>query len=203
MNRALLLLAAIATAAAAAGCNGASSARESEGVEASSATVSSARAPSATTPAERAAAPTSTQPLTEFATTNRGAALRPNASGIIDATFDDVKFPMEKTDTFAESMFTDRVKSLFGQRIRIRGYMFPTNRKRGLKQFVLVRDNMECCFGPGAALFDCVLVSMNEGATAEYTIRPIAVEGEFRFEALPGPDGRPMAIYQMKGETVE
>jgi hypothetical protein len=100
-------------------------------------------------------------------------------------------------------MLTDRVKRLFGERIRIRGYIYPTPRKRGLKQFVLVRDNLECCFGPGAALFDCILVTMAGDATAEYTIRPVAVEGEFRFEILPGPDGRPLAIYQMAGEAVK
>ena len=66
--------------------------------------------------------------------------------------------------------------------IRIRGYILPSFQQSGLTQFVLVRDNMECCFGPGAALFDCIVVQMAEGKTAEYTIRPVAVEGEFRFE---------------------
>jgi hypothetical protein len=110
---------------------------------------------------------------------------------------------MEKTEAFAEAMLTDRVKSLFGQRIRLRGYMYPTPRKRGLKQFVLVRDNLECCFGPGAALFDCVLVNMQEGATATYETYPVAVEGEFRFEPLPGPNGRPLALFRMVAEAVK
>ena len=126
-----------------------------------------------------------------------------DAAGIMEATFDDLKFPMEKTAKFERSMLTPKVQSLFGQRIRIRGYMFPTPLKRGIKQFVLVRDNMECCFGPGAALFDCVLVSMQGDATAEYSIRPVAVEGEFRFEPLAGPDGRPLAIYQMACDAVK
>jgi hypothetical protein len=126
-----------------------------------------------------------------------------DASGIMESTFDDLKFPMEKTAKFERSMLTPKVQSLFGKRIRIRGYMFPTPQKRGIKQFVLVRDNMECCFGPGAALYDCVLVTMEPGETTEYSIRPIAVEGEFRLEELMGPDGRPLAIYQMKGEAVK
>ena len=126
-----------------------------------------------------------------------------DAAGIMESTFDDLKFPMEKTAMFERSMLTPKVQSLFGNRIRLRGYMFPTPQKRGIKQFVLVRDNMECCFGPGAALYDCVLVTMEPGATTEYSIRPIAVEGEFRVEELMGPDGRPLAIYQMKGEAVK
>jgi hypothetical protein len=120
----------------------------------------------------------------------------------MESTFDDLKFPMEKSANFERSMLTTKVQSLFRKRIRIRGYMFPTPQKRGIKQFVLVRDNMECCFGPGAALYDCVLVTMEPGKTTEYSIRPIAVEGEFRLEELVGPDGRALAIYQMKGEAV-
>jgi hypothetical protein len=173
---AMILLA----AAAAAGCGDATSARE--------------------TP-DSAPLRTSTAP-----TAPRGAAaasLPRDASGIVEASFDDLRFPMEKSETFAEAMLTDRVKSMFGERIRIRGYMYPTNRKRGLKQFVLVRDNLECCFGPGAALFDCVLVSMREGVTAEYVLRPIAVEGQFRFEPLVGPDGQTLAVFQLQGEAVK
>jgi hypothetical protein len=184
MNAKLLLVVA-ALPAAAAGCDGASTAGEAEVRPTPPASASSehgAEKPVAATPSS---------------------AVPRNAKGIRETSFDDLKFPMEKTEAFAETMLTDDVKSLFGQRIRIRGYMYPTPLKRGLKQFVLVRDNLECCFGPGAALFDCVLVSMQEGATATYTIYPIAVDGEFRFQPLPGPDGRPLAIFQMVGEAVK
>jgi len=171
--------------AAAAGCNGASTASEAD-----------------TRTITQPAASSETVATTPKAVAQTGAAVR-GANGIRETSFDDLKFPMEKTDAFAEAMLTNDVKSLFGERIRIRGYMYPTPRKRGLKQFVLVRDNLECCFGPGAALFDCVLVSMQEGVTATYETYPIAVEGEFRFEPLPGPDGRPLAIFQMVGEAVK
>lgn len=129
-------------------------------------------------------------------------AKKPGADGVLETTFDDVKFEMVKTEPFREAMLTEKVKGLFDERIRIRGYMYPTLRKNGLKQFVLVRDNMECCFGPGAAIYDCILITMDEGSTAAYSIRPIAVEGEFRFDPLVGPDGNPLAIYQMKSAKV-
>jgi hypothetical protein len=179
-----LLLILVALPAVAAGCNGASTAGETD---------SRATAP----PAAGSESPAGTSAEASVNATPR------EAGGIVETSFDDLKFPMAKTETFADSMLTDRVKSLFGKRIRIRGYMYPTPRKRGLKQFVLVRDNLECCFGPGAALFDCVLVSMQDGATAVYETYPIAVEGEFRFEPLPGPDGRPLAIFQLAGETAK
>jgi len=119
-----------------------------------------------------------------------------------ETTFDDLKFAMEIGAPFSRSLLTPQVESLFGQRIRLRGYLLPTLRKRGLQQFVLVRDNMECCFGPGAALYDCVLVTMAEGQTAEFTIRPVAVEGVFDFEEH-APLGTTLAIYKMTADSVE
>ena len=156
-------------------------------------------------PAQSSPPATPPQPATPGVTRVVGipeGAPKVDARGITEATFDDVKFEMVKTDKFERSMLTPKVQSLFDKRIRIRGYMYPTMRRKGLTQFVLVRDNMECCFGPGAALYDCILISMEPGKTAEYSIRPIAVEGTFRLDEYPGPDGRPLAIYQMQGEAV-
>jgi hypothetical protein len=126
----------------------------------------------------------------------------PSQNQTVDSTFDDLKFDMEKMGDFDRSLLTARIEQLFGQKIRIRGYIYPTLRKRGLKQFVLVRDNLECCFGPGAALYDCILVQMQAGKTAEYTIRPVAVEGILRFEPFMDPEGKHLAIFRLDGEQV-
>jgi len=120
----------------------------------------------------------------------------------VDTTFDDLKFDLEKAGHFDRSMLTPQIEQLFGKKIRIRGYIFPTLRKRGLKQFVLVRDNLECCFGPGAALYDCILVTMQPGQTAAYTIRPVAVEGVLRFKEILGPGNKHLAIFSLEGEQV-
>ena len=120
----------------------------------------------------------------------------------IEATFDDLKFEMEKTERFVQQMLTERVIELLDRSIRIRGYIYPTHKKRGLQQFVLVRDNLECCFGPGAALFDCILVRMEPGLTAEFSIRPVTVEGTLRLQEVLGPDSRQLVIYQLEGRSV-
>jgi len=110
---------------------------------------------------------------------------------------------MQKGEPFARDRLTQRVTDLERQRVRIRGYILPSFQQSGLTQFVLVRDNQECCFGPGAALHDCVVVRMQPGQTAEFSIRPVAVEGRFRVEELRGPDGRHLAIYALDGERVQ
>jgi hypothetical protein len=120
-----------------------------------------------------------------------------------DKTFDDLRFDIAVGTPFRREMLTESIEALDGQPIRIRGFILPTPQKRGIKQFVLVRDNQECCFGPGAALFDCILVEMIEGDTAEYTIRPVAVTGTFNIREFKGPDGQHLAIYHIAGESVK
>jgi len=110
---------------------------------------------------------------------------------------------MEVGEPFRREMLTEAVEALAGKPIRIRGYILPTAQKRGIKQFVLVRDNQECCFGPGAALFDCILVEMRPGKTAVFSVRPVAVSGTFNIREFTGPDGRHLAIYHLAGEAVE
>jgi hypothetical protein len=120
-----------------------------------------------------------------------------------DKTFDDLRFEMQLNEPFRRELLTDAITALDDQPIRIRGFILPTAQKRGLKQFVLVRDNQECCFGPGAALFDCILVEMQPGKTAEFSIRPVAVSGTFAIREFLGPDGRHLAIYHLAAESVE
>ncbi|MCA9246158.1 MAG: DUF3299 domain-containing protein [Planctomycetales bacterium] len=121
-----------------------------------------------------------------------------SSGGILDRGFDDIKFEMDKEEPFERSMLTEQIEDLVGETIRIRGYILPTAKAKGLRQFVLVRDNMECCFGPGAALYDCILVEMDPGETTEFSIRPIAVEGVFDIRELVGPDGKHLAIYHLQ-----
>jgi hypothetical protein len=67
---------------------------------------------------------------------------------------------------------------------------------------VLVRDNMECCFGPGAALYDCLIVEMAEGKGCNFSVRPIAVEGTFQIHEFKGPDDTHLAVFHLDGEQV-
>ncbi len=120
-----------------------------------------------------------------------------------EITFDDIKLDMQKGDPFTRSLLPARVTALEKQPVRIRGYILPSFQQSGLTQFVLVRDNQECCFGPGAALHDCVVVRMRPGRTANFSIRPVAVAGTFRIDELRGPDGKHLAIYALDGDAVE
>jgi hypothetical protein len=127
-----------------------------------------------------------------------------SAEGTKAVTFDDIKFEMKKDEKFKQRMLTEKINGLFDKSIRIRGYILPSFKQTGLTQFVLVRDNMECCFGPGAALYDCIVVQMVDGHTANFSVRPVTVEGKFSFQKLEDPiDGALRAIYHLDGVSVK
>jgi hypothetical protein len=131
---------------------------------------------------------------------------KPAASGRIrDITFDDIKFDMKKEEPFLRSMLTPKIEKLFGNRIRVRGYILPdTAFDDTITQFVLMRDNQECCFGPGAALYDAIIVEMVPNKTAKFTNFVVTVEGVLTLEEIRDPtrDNCHLAIYHMVADKV-
>jgi hypothetical protein len=115
----------------------------------------------------------------------------------IDLSFDNLKFDLAKGAEFKPELLTDEIKKLDGKQIRLRGYVRPGFKQSGIKNFVLVRDNQECCFGPGAALYDCVMVKMAEDQAIDFTVRPITIVGKFQIKEYIGKDKKTWAIYRM------
>jgi len=124
-----------------------------------------------------------------------------------EITFDDLKFDIEKDGEFKEEMITKELEELDKKTVKLRGFILPTSvfQQTGIKKFVLVRDNQECCFGPGAALYDCVIVEMQPGKTATFSTRVVSVKGKFEIDSksFRYPDGGHFAIYKMTAEEVK
>lgn len=139
-------------------------------------------------------------PAAEVVSSANAAEAKPAATA--DITFDDIKFDIQPDEPFERSMLTKKIENLSGKPVRIRGYILPSFQQTGLTQFVLVRDNLSCCFGPGAALYDCVVVEMKPGKSTDFNLYPVAVEGTFKVQEFNDPDGNTMAIYHLDGESV-
>ena len=123
-----------------------------------------------------------------------------------DLTFDDLKFDIEKGGDFERTMLTEEIEMLHKKDVRIRGFILPASvfRLTGFTEFVLVRDNMECCFGPGAALYDCIIVHMAKGKSADFSTRPVMVRGKFEIREFQYPDSdQHYAIYFMTATEVK
>ena len=123
-----------------------------------------------------------------------------------EITFDDLKFDIEKGEPFEKSMLTDTIRKLDGKTVQLRGYILPSTlfTETDIKEFVLVRDNQECCFGPGAALYDCVIVNLVDGVTTDFTTRPVTVKGKFKFKPFLYPDGKShFAVFNIEGTEIK
>ncbi|MGD9854621.1 MAG: hypothetical protein AB7U20_06680 [Planctomycetaceae bacterium] len=101
---------------------------------------------------------------------------------------------MEPVPEDAVSHFPGWLSGLDGQRVRIRGFMYPTFQESGLSGFVLARDNQICCFGRNPKIYDLVEVSMRDGVTTDYIQgRPFDVAGVFHIR----PDSDQGELYEL------
>ncbi|MEO1524283.1 MAG: DUF3299 domain-containing protein [Planctomycetota bacterium] len=134
------------------------------------------------------------------------------AKGIIN--FDDLIMDVEKDAAVTEEDVTSRIKDkIVGRNIKLKGYMLPSTifQNSNIKAFVLVRDNLECCFGPGAAIYDCVFINMVGDNTAKFKQTPVTVEGTFevdmetyKYPGGKGPRGAShLAIFKINATSVK
>lgn len=106
------------------------------------------------------------------------------------------------TDNAVELMPT-WLKELDGQRIRIRGFMYPTFEAEGIEMFALARDNQICCFGRDPKVYDLVQVDLREGRTTEYIppTRAFDVVGKFKIK-MATEDGKPYELYHLQDAEI-
>jgi hypothetical protein len=154
----------------------------------------------------RSVVPDKTEPKTEKQKADERKA-REAARKRGEMTFDDLKFDIEKGAEFKSEMITKNLKELDKKTFTLRGFILPTSvfQQSGIKQFVLVRDNQECCFGPGAAIYDCVVVEMAPGKSTNFATRVVTVKGKFEIdtESFQDPDGGHYAIFKMTADEVK
>lgn len=112
---------------------------------------------------------------------------------VLRIAFDDIDlekiFDIKETPKDLATHFPKWLKSLDGQRVRIRGYMVPTFQAEDLVGFTLARDTSACCFGPNPKVSYLIEVWMKNGKTSEYIhYRPFDVVGILHVgtEVTPG-----------------
>ena len=93
------------------------------------------------------------------------------------------------------------VQKLVGQKVMIKGYMYPTKQMRGIKSFVLCRDNGDCCFGGQPKTTDMILVKMTGDKTVDFHDNKVMVSVSGIFKAEPTIDETGLQpVYQLDAE---
>jgi hypothetical protein len=125
------------------------------------------------------------------------------AGGVRDINFDDLEFSIEKDQDFDERMLTEGIRDLDGKQVILRGFILASSifQQSGIKQFVLVRDNQECCFGPGAYIYHNAQIDISPPATTDFSIRPVIVEGKFSIRPWRS-GGKCYSVFHIQADRV-
>lgn len=94
------------------------------------------------------------------------------------------------------------VLKLDQQKIFLKGYMYPTRDQKDLANFILVKDNGQCCFGGQPDANDMILVEMQGNKRADFYGGLVSVAGEFKAQA-PSQPGELRPAYSLKGTHFE
>jgi hypothetical protein len=89
------------------------------------------------------------------------------------------------------------VTELDGQKIFIKGFMYPGSRMDGIQEFVLCRDQGDCCFGGNPKLTDRIKVTLKNGKSVSLVNRMVAVAGTFHVNPTAGRDGLDGVYYTL------
>ena len=129
------------------------------------------------------------------------------ASKALRVSYDDLDLlkviNMEPVTVDAVDRMPKWLKGLSGQRIKIRGFMYPTFETEGIERFVLARDNQICCFGRDPKIYDLVQIDMKAGKTTNYipATRSFDVVGRLKIEMVSEGD-KPYGLYFLEDAEV-
>jgi hypothetical protein len=127
-------------------------------------------------------------------------------NGAIRMTFDDIDLlkvlNAEPVPNDVADHLPKWLSDLNGQKIILKGWMFPPPVPAELPAFLFVRDNGICCFQREAKLYDKLGVKMKEGVTTDYIEgHPFDVIGTFVIKPVFRDDQFKL-LYQINDATV-
>jgi hypothetical protein len=93
------------------------------------------------------------------------------------------------------------VRALEGKPIYLKGFIYPTGRPYALTQFILCKDNAQCCFGGQPALQDMIGVLMTKNQTTDYNPALMGVAGKLKINPHYG-GGNLEPIYLLEADYV-
>jgi len=79
-------------------------------------------------------------------------------------------------------------QAVAGQQVLLKGYMYPGSRQRGITEFLLCRDQGDCCFGGQPKITDRVLVRLADPVGIAFTQGLVKIAGRFRVEPAGAPE---------------
>lgn len=115
---------------------------------------------------------------------------------------DDELQPENQPEKDAEAIPAN-VKALDGRKVRVEGFMMPLKmEKGGVRQFLLMRNQMMCCYGIAPQANEWIVVDVVGDPIAARMDEPIYVTGLFRVGVIR-EDGAFIGIYRLETAKTE
>jgi hypothetical protein len=118
-----------------------------------------------------------------------------------------ISFNAMKPDALQERsnvIVPPEIAALNGQKVFIKGYIRPDSIKvsRGIKQFLLVRDNNQCCFGDITTVkyYDQILVDMAGSRYVDYSDGIFRMGGILKVEPQYAAIGSRAPVFSLKAD---
>ena len=73
----------------------------------------------------------------------------------------------------------ESARQMDGRDVLLKGYIYPGKQQQGIVQFLLVRDQGDCCFGGNPKITDRVLVHMADARGIDFSPRLRKIAGRF------------------------
>lgn len=96
------------------------------------------------------------------------------------------------------------VAALDGQRIFLKGFMYPTRQTKGITEFVMAKDNGQCCFGGEPKPTDMIYIKLkNSKGGVDFIPSLVSVAGTFHAGVPNHTSEGLMPVYELDAVYIE
>ncbi len=116
-----------------------------------------------------------------------------------------ISFAMLKENPRRGLTYNEKARELDGKKVFVKGYVRPGDKKKNLKQFILVGDFGSCCFGGNPKISEVIAIDVKSDKTVNYGYRLRRVTGTFRFieqAAMTSESEVPLVHYLIEADDV-
>ncbi|MCA9104591.1 MAG: hypothetical protein R3B96_09740 [Pirellulaceae bacterium] len=89
-------------------------------------------------------------------------------------------YDLEPADPRSQAIISEKAIELAGEKVYLRGYVYPGAARTNLQRFILVRDSGTCCFGGQPKLTDMVVVNFVNQDRINYSWWPRTLGGTLK-----------------------
>ena len=117
-----------------------------------------------------------------------------------------ISFRMLKDDPTTDKPYSEKAEELDMTPVFLKGFVRPGNKRKNLKDFILVGDFGSCCFGGSPEITDVVAVSIKSDKRVNYGLRIRKIAGTFRLNrnaAVTQEKEVPRVFYQIDADIVK